>query len=61
MPSITELIRSLGNDRAIANAHHEILRIAREDWLVASLTHRLDSMPAATPLAPVASIATPAA
>lgn len=47
MPSITDLVRSLGNDKALNNAR--ILRDIQhlEDWLVSGLLHRLAERDAA--------------
>ena len=61
MPSISEIIRSVGNDRAVANAQREILRVQREEWLVASLTLRLDRSQAEAPPAHAVSTETRAA
>lgn len=52
MPSLTSLLRALGNERAVANAN-ALLDIRRqEDWLVAGLARRLDrheGVPQASP------------
>jgi hypothetical protein len=42
MPSISTLIRSLGNDGALANARTVLDEREREDWLIAGLALRLD-------------------
>ncbi len=41
MPSLMALLRSLGNDGAVQNVRTALDARQREDWLVASLTHRL--------------------
>lgn len=41
MPSITSLLRSLGNAGAIASAQRAIEVRDREDWLVAGLSRRI--------------------
>jgi hypothetical protein len=41
MPSITTLLRSLGNDGAVANVEVVLEERQRQDWLVAGLTRRL--------------------
>lgn len=43
MPSLTSFVRSLGNDRAVANAQRSLLEREREDWLVAGLVHRVEA------------------
>lgn len=42
MPSLSSLIRALGNEGAIANATALLDGRRREDWLVAGLARRLD-------------------
>ncbi|MFP5255532.1 MAG: hypothetical protein ACLGI8_06740 [Acidimicrobiia bacterium] len=42
MPSLTSLLRALGNERAVANASALLESRRREDWLVAGLARRLD-------------------
>jgi hypothetical protein len=41
MPSITTLLRSLGNDGALANVEAVLEERQRQDWLVAGLTRRI--------------------
>lgn len=41
MPSITTLLRSLGNDGALANVEAVLEERQRQDWLVAGLTLRI--------------------
>lgn len=41
MPSITDLVRSLGNDGALTNAQRAIEVRRREEWVVTSLVLRL--------------------
>ena len=41
MPSITTILRSLGNDGALRNVRGVLDERQREDWLVAGLAHRL--------------------
>ncbi|MDQ3782519.1 MAG: hypothetical protein M3349_06230 [Actinomycetota bacterium] len=41
MNPITTLVRSLGNDRALANARTALEDQAREDWIVQGLASRL--------------------
>ena len=45
---LTTFVRSLGNDRALANAKAMIDARQREDWLVQGLASRLDRLPATT-------------
>ncbi|MGV3759652.1 MAG: hypothetical protein ACO1PW_08955 [Actinomycetota bacterium] len=42
MPSISRLLRTLGNDQAVANASILLESRQREEWLVAGLARRLD-------------------
>jgi len=42
MPSISTLLRSLGNDGALTNARTVLDEREREDWLIAGLALRLD-------------------
>jgi len=42
MPSLTALVRSLGNDRAVDNVRAALERRQREDWLIVGLASRLD-------------------
>jgi hypothetical protein len=42
MPSISTLLRSLGNDGALTNARAVLDEREREDWLIAGLALRLD-------------------
>ena len=46
---LTTLVRSLGNDRAIANAGLALAVAAREDWLVQGLAQRLAQRDATRP------------
>jgi hypothetical protein len=41
MPSISTLLRSLGNDGALANVEAVLEERQRQDWLVAGLTRRI--------------------
>ena len=41
---LTTFVRSLGNDRALANARTVLDARQVEDWLVQGLAHRLESM-----------------
>ena len=43
---LTTLVRSLGNDGALANARAVLEAHRREDWLVQGLAHRLEHRPA---------------
>ena len=43
---LTTYVRSLGNDRAVANARAMVEAKQREDWLVQGLARRLDRNPA---------------
>ena len=43
---LTTFVRSLGNDRALANAKVMVEAKEREDWLVEGLASRLDRLPA---------------
>jgi hypothetical protein len=49
---LTTLVRSLGNDGAVANARAVLDATAREDWLVQGLVHRLDRAAAPTTVVP---------
>jgi hypothetical protein len=52
---LTTFVRSLGNDRALANARTVLDARRQEDWLVQSLTRRLESTgPHAPAIAPAA-------
>lgn len=42
---LTTFLRSLGNDRAQANAGAFLEERQREDWLVQGLSRRLDRLP----------------
>lgn len=42
MNPLTTLVRSLGNERAIANAEVALATSAQEGWLVQGLAQRLD-------------------
>ncbi|MGK2948069.1 MAG: hypothetical protein ACSLFP_05820 [Acidimicrobiales bacterium] len=42
MNPLTTFVRSLGNDRALANAQASLEVRRREDWLVLGLAHRLE-------------------
>ena len=42
MPSLTSLLRALGNEQAVANASAVVEARRQEDWLVAGLARRLD-------------------
>ena len=61
MPSVTALLRSLGNYGALANVRGALEECQREDWLVASLVLRLNEdergRAAMTPAAGAAEIA----
>jgi hypothetical protein len=56
MPSISDLLRSLGNAGALTNVRTVLDEQTREDWLVAGLALRLDERDqpkaAITPAAP---------
>lgn len=41
MPSITTLLRSLGNEGALANVEAVLEERQRQDWLVAGFTRRI--------------------
>lgn len=43
MPSITQVLRALGNDQAIANARRSLEARDHEAWLMASLASRLEA------------------
>ncbi len=43
MPSITDLLRALGREQAVANVQRALDDRLREDWLVAGLSQRLDA------------------
>ena len=45
MNLLTTFVRSLGNDRALANAGAALEDRQREDWLVQGLARRLDRHP----------------
>ena len=49
MNPLTTLVRSLGNDRAVANAGQALAVAAREDWLVQGLAQRLAQLDATRP------------
>ncbi len=53
---LTTFVRSMGNDRALANARAVLEARQREDWLVQGLAHRLDRRPTR-----IAAVAAPAA
>lgn len=42
MPTISGLLRSLGNERAVANVQTTLDARRREEWLVASLALRVE-------------------
>jgi hypothetical protein len=42
---LTTLVRSLGNDRALANAGATMEAMKREDWIIQGLSLRLDRLP----------------
>lgn len=42
MPSISTLLRSLGNDGALVNVRQALDDRERDDWLIAGLALRLD-------------------
>ena len=44
MNLLTTLVRSFGNDRALANAGAALEERHREDWLVQGLSMRLDRL-----------------
>lgn len=46
---LTTFVRSLGNDRAVANAQASLAVRRREDWLVLGLAHRLERQRLAAP------------
>lgn len=46
MPSLAGLLRTLGNDRAVANVQAVLDARQREEWVTASLALRLDRNPA---------------
>jgi len=48
MSSITQVLRALGNDQAVANARRSLEERDRETWLLASLTRRLAARDLAT-------------
>ncbi|MET0729223.1 MAG: hypothetical protein ABWZ76_13090 [Acidimicrobiales bacterium] len=56
MASITDLLRSLGTEGALANAEATLVEREREDWIIASLRLRL----AQPPVAPRTPAAAPA-
>ncbi|MEO7573649.1 MAG: hypothetical protein ABIX10_14550 [Acidimicrobiales bacterium] len=51
MNPLTTFVRSLGNDRALANAQAALDATSREDWLVQGLTGRLAHSATAPPVA----------
>ena len=51
MNPLTTFVRSLGNDRALANATAMIDARKREDWIIQGLASRLDRLPTAAPAA----------
>jgi hypothetical protein len=51
MPSLSALLRSLGNDRALGNVRQVLEARAAEDWLVAGLVLRLERRDQAAVLA----------
>ena len=51
MNPLTTFVRSLGNDRALANAWAMVEARKREDWIVQGLASRLDRLPATAPAA----------
>ncbi len=61
MNPLTTLVRSLGNDGALANAQAALESRAREDWLVQGLAGRLERQASPTVEAPAATVATSAA
>lgn len=54
MNPLTTFVRSMGNDRALANARAALDVRRREDWLVLGLAHRLEQAPARPAAAPPA-------
>lgn len=51
---LTTFVRSMGNDRAVANVQAMLDARVLEDWLVQGLAHRLErSAPSAVPAAAV--------
>jgi hypothetical protein len=42
---LTTFVRSLGNDRALANAGAAMEAAKREDWIIQGLSLRLDRLP----------------
>ena len=50
MNPLTTFVRSLGNDRALANAQAVLDARRQEDWLVQGLAHRLESTRPAPPV-----------
>ena len=54
MNPLTTFVRSLGNDRALANARAMVEKRQREDWIIQGLASRLDRLPVATPAAATA-------
>lgn len=44
MPSINDLLRSVGNDRALSNVLASLQAREREDWIVAGLVQRLATL-----------------
>ena len=49
MNPLTTLVRSLGNDGALANAQAALDARRHEDWLIQGLARRLDSLDQLTP------------
>jgi hypothetical protein len=58
---LTTFVRSLGNDRALANARTVLDARRHEDWLVQGLARRLESIGIDAPAAEPAAASSPAA
>jgi hypothetical protein len=58
---LTTFVRSLGNDRALANARTVLDAHRHEDWIIQGLARRLESIDPALPAAEPAAATSPAA
>ena len=61
MNPLTTFVRSLGNDRALANARTVLDARRHEDWVIQVLARRLESTGPDSPAAEPAAATTPAA
>ena len=58
---LTTLVRSLGNDRALANARTALDAQRHEDWVIQRLSRRLEGTGPESPAAAPAAASAPAA